>query len=120
MTKKELIRKERDKLGEIFKDIDPNKLKLVEGLIDQAAYLAVENAMLQETMVETGMVKIHPVHKEIQKPVEAARQYRQNANSYAVIIKTLNGILTKDSTGEEDPFDEWLRSKKQQGGNTEE
>jgi len=120
MTKIELIRKEREKLADIFKDVDANKLRLVDGLIDQAAYLVVENAMLQETMVETGMVKIHPVHKDIQKPIEAARQYRQNANSYAVIIKTLNGILSKDSAGEEDPFDEWLRNRNKQGGDTEE
>jgi ATP-dependent DNA ligase len=114
MTKRELILKERKRLDEIFKDVDDKKRELVDKLIDQAAFISVESAMLQEAMAETGMVKIHPKHKDIQKPVEAARQYRQNTNSYAVIIKTLNSILTKDSTGEEDPFDLWLEEKRKQ------
>ena len=120
MTKSELIREEREKLAEIFKDLDSNKLKLVEGLLDQAAYLKIENGMLQEIMVETGMIKIHPTNKSIQKPIEAARQYRQNANSYAVQIKALDAILSRDSSGEEDPFDEWLRKQKDKSGDREE
>ncbi len=113
MTKSEQIQNERQRLGEIFSNVDENKRKLVEKLIDQAAYLAVENSNLKTVLVETGMVKYHPVHKDIQKPVEAARQYRQNVNSYALIIKTLNGILSRDSESGEDPFDEWLRERKQ-------
>ena len=108
------IQKERERLEELFKGADPAKKELAKGLLDQAAYLAVENAMLQEGMLETGMVKIHPVHKDIQKPIEAARQYRQNANSYAMMIKTISSILNTGGGEGEDPFDEWLRSKQQQ------
>lgn len=115
MMKIELIQKERERLVNLFNDVDDAKRELIDGLINQAAFLAVENAMLQETMIETGMIKVHPVHKEMQKPIEAAKQYRQNANTYAVIIKTLNGILTKDAAGGDDPFDEWLRKKQKQG-----
>ena len=105
------FQKERAKLLEIFKDVDPSKAKLVEGLIEEAAFIRVENMKLRRTLVETGMVKIHPVHKDIQRPVETARQYRQNVNSYAVLIKTLNGILMKDTVDEDDPFDTWLRER---------
>lgn len=119
MTKSELIQKERQRLADIFADIDDKKKGLIDKLIDQAAFISVENAMLQEIMVETGMLKIHPVHKDIQKPIEAAKQYRQNTNSYAVIIKTLNSILSRDSLEGDDPFDEWLRSKQKQSGTEE-
>ena len=114
MTKSERIQKERERLESIFANIEPGQRDLVEGLMDQAAYLAIENADLKETLIQTGMVKIHPKYPEIQKPVEAAKQYRQNVNTYAVIIKTLNGVLMKDAGTEEDAFDEWIRSRSKQ------
>lgn len=119
MTKTERIQKERARLAEILKDIDENKRALVDGLIDQAAYLTIENNDLQESLVITGMVKIHPQNPGIQKPVEAAKQYRQNVNTYAVIIKTLNGVLMKDAGAEEDAFDEWVKSRQQQNKSDE-
>ena len=53
------------------------------------------------------MVKIHPEHPDIQKPTEAAKQYLKNVNSYAVVIKTLNGVLSKSLIAEEDDMSEF-------------
>lgn len=103
--------KERQKLAELFQDIDPGKAKLAEGLIEEAAFLRIQNHALREAIVETGMVKIHPHHKDIQKPVETARQYLKNVNSYAVIMKTLNGILQKNAVETEDEFDAFLKER---------
>ena len=112
--KSDEIQQERDRLLKLFQNAEPVKAELVDGLIWDAAYLKVENDCLRQLMTETGMVKVHPVNKDIQKPVEAARQYRQNVNSYAVIIKTLNSILGKDADDEEDGYDKWLKEKQQQ------
>lgn len=111
MSKVAEVQKERERLLEIFKNVDPSKAALIDGLIDEAAYLKVENAELRALMLDTGMVKVHPHHRELQKPVEAARQYRQNVNSYSVVIKTLNGILSKDAAPEEDEFDAWIKER---------
>jgi len=111
MSKAAEVQKERARLLEIFKNVDPSKAALIDGLIDEAAYLKIENAELRALMFDTGMVKVHPHHKELQKPVEAARQYRQNVNSYSVVIKTLNGILSKDAAPEEDEFDAWIKER---------
>jgi len=88
--------KELERLREIFARIDPEKADLVEGLIHDAAFLKAENAVLRQTLEVTGMVKIHPNNPDLQKPVEASRQYLKNVNTYSVIIKTLNGILNKN------------------------
>ena len=112
MAKIDDIREERERLAELFDEVDPKKRELIQGLLDDAAFLAIENTKLKATMVETGMVKIHPVYHEIQKPVEAARQYRQNVNTYAVIIKTLNGVISKDAGGEDDVFEKWIKEKR--------
>ena len=102
---------ERERLMELFKEVEPAKAKLAEGLIEEAAFLRVQNQALRETLVETGMVKIHPQHLLIQKPVETARQYLKNVNSYSVIVKTLNSILQKNFLAEEDEFDAFLKER---------
>jgi regulator of replication initiation timing len=102
---------ERERLTELFKEVEPAKAKLAEGLIEEAAFLRVQNQALRETLVETGMVKIHPQHLLIQKPVETARQYLKNVNSYSVIVKTLNSILQKNFLAEEDEFDAFLKER---------
>jgi len=107
MAKSDVYQKELEKLTEIFKDVDLPKKQLVEGLIQDAAFLYTENYELRQSLEKTGMVKIHPQHIEMQKPFESARQYLKNVNSYAVIVKTLNGILSKGIIEEDDELDEF-------------
>lgn len=107
MSRKDVYQKELAKLTEIFKDVEPAKAKLVEGLIEEAAFLKAENHELRLSISVTGMVKTHPQHPEIQKPIEAAKQYLKNVNSYAVVIKTLNGVLNKNMIEDEDELGEF-------------
>jgi regulator of replication initiation timing len=102
LTKQQVYETERTKLTTIFAEVELGKRQLVEGLIEDAALLRAENHDLRQILQKTGMVKLHPQNPDIQKPVEAAKQYRQNVNSYAVVIKTLNGVLSKNLMGEED------------------
>ncbi len=87
---------EYDKLTAIFTDVEESKRKLVDGLIKEAAFLYAENCILRKLLEATGTIKCHPEHPELQKQVPAAAQYLKNLNSYAVVIKTLNGILSKN------------------------
>lgn len=107
MSKSDVYQKELDKLTEIFRDVDESKRRLVEGLIKDAAFLMAENYILKESIEQTGMVKVHPQHPEIQKPIEVAKQYLKNVNSYAVIIKALNGVLSKNVLDPDDGMDEF-------------
>ena len=107
MLKQNVYEQELSKLNEMFKEVDKNKKKLVEGLIQDAAFLYVKNDELRKLLNETGFVKVHPEHKELQKSVPAAKEYRQNLNSYAVIIKTLSSILDKVETEDEDDMEEF-------------
>lgn len=107
MTKNEVFTKEKEKLTNIFLEVEPAKRKLVEGLIDDAAFLKAENYQLKCLLQDTGMIQIHPSQRHLQKPIEAARQYLKNVNSYAVIIKTLNGILAKNMIDDDDDLSEF-------------
>lgn len=93
---------ELSRLREIFQRIDPEKADLVDGLLHDAAFLKAENFELRRALTVTGMVKIHPTNPSLQKPVEASKQYLKNVNAYAVIIKTLNGVLNKDMLSDDD------------------
>lgn len=112
MSKSDVYQKELAKLTEIFAEVEPSKAKLVEGLIQDAAFLMAENYVLKQAIDVTGMVKIHPQHPYIQKPIETAKQYLKNVNSYSVIIKTLNGVLMRNTVEGEDEFDAFLKKMK--------
>lgn len=107
MSKKAVYQKEHEKLTEIFQDVEESKRKLVEGLIEDASFLFAENYELKQVLKEIGMVNFHPSNKQLQKPVEASKQYLKNINSYAVIIKTLNGVLNKNIIEEDDDLSEF-------------
>lgn len=115
MTNSDLLLQERSKLTEIFADVEPSKAKLVEGLIEEAAFLYAETHALRSIIEQSGMVRIHPDHPELQKPTEVGKQYLKNVNSYAVIIKTLNGVLQKNVIEGEDAFDAFLQKKNDSG-----
>lgn len=107
MEKSEVYKQELAKLTEIFKDVDEPKRQLVEGLIEDAAFLKAENHVLKQVIAVTGMVKIHPDHPDLQKPIETGKQYLKNINSYSVVIKTLNGILSKNMIDDEEDMSEF-------------
>ena len=94
-SKTDEYQKELEKLNKIFESIEPDKRDLVQGLIQDAAFLLSENITLRSIIDRTGMIKVHPQYEDIQKPTEAAKQYLKNVNSYSVVIKTLSGILNK-------------------------
>lgn len=107
MTKKDQYKAEFENLHEVFKEIDDKQRKLVNGLINDAAFLFAENWELKLLLEETGSVKVHPTNKTLQKPVIAAKEYRQNLNSYTSVIKTLNSILTVKDDDDDDDLSEY-------------
>lgn len=107
MKKDEIYKKELAKLKKIFEIVDESKRELVEGLIEDAAYLKAENHELREILSETGMIKVHPKYPEMQKSTEAGKQYRNNVGTYSTVIRTLNGILNKSADLEDDDLAEF-------------
>ena len=107
MEKRLNYEQERDKLLKIFANIEPEKKELAEGLIDDAAFLFAENVELKALLEKTGTVRVSDKNPALQKPVAGAAQYLKNANSYAVIIKTLSGILNKSNPEEGDELSDY-------------
>ena len=112
LDKAEIFQQEYVKLTEIFKDVEESKRKLVEGLIQDTAYLNGDLFSLKQVLDETGMIRVNPANKAMQKTMPIANEYRRTVNIYALNIKVLNSILMKDTIETDDPFDEWLKGMK--------
>lgn len=54
VTKETQIARERARLRRIFKNLDENKLKTAQALIDRAAFLTVHLRLLEEEINENG------------------------------------------------------------------
>lgn len=96
MEKSDIYKRELEKLSKIFEAIEDDKRELVQGLIEDAAFLYAENFILKDLMAEFGMLKVNPNNRSMQKQSEAGKQYLKNINSYSVVIKSLNSILDKN------------------------
>jgi hypothetical protein len=107
MLKQNIYDREYEKLNNLFMDVDENSKKLIQGLIQDAAFLYAKNYELKNILDETGFIKINPKNKGFQKSIPAAKEYRQNLNSYTVVIKTLSGILEKKIDIDDDELEEY-------------
>lgn len=111
-NKSAVYQQEYVKLTEIFKDVEESKRKLVEGLIQETAFLKGELFDMKNILEETGMIRVNPANKAMQKTIPIANEYRRTVNIYALNIKVLNSILMKDTIEADDPFDEWMKEMK--------
>ena len=107
MDKKEVIQKEKDKLTELFKNVEENKRLLAENTIQQAANLTGELFELYENIKQNKSVVVSSKNPSHQLITESAKLWNKYLNTYAVLIKTLNGILEKNVIDAEDDFDEF-------------
>lgn len=110
MKKEEAIKKEKEKLEKVFANIDKNKKELVEQLIDQAANLTGELIELYSNIKKNKSVIVSSKNPAHQLITESAKLYNKYLNTYAVVVKTLNGILEKNLLDENDELDDFEKA----------
>lgn len=79
----------REKLGEIFANIDADQRDLIEPLLDEVVYLEGRMRELR-TM---PFIRVHKTDPSLQKSTPAAKQYKEASQSYMNAIRILSGIL---------------------------
>lgn len=104
-NRNKLVKKEEERLRKIFKDIPPNKLKVVDGLITQAARLRILLDEMWIDISENGdyelfsqSEKLDPYERE--RPV--AKLYNTRDQSYQRIIKQLTDLLPEEKAKDEE------------------
>ena len=106
MEKRMYVQVEYERLRSLFSSVDETKTKLVDNLIEQAAFMKIELGILQDQIRKHGAIQIS--NKGAQRQTEAAKYYTKLVNSYGTVIKTLNSIMGKNIIDEDDEFDKFI------------
>lgn len=94
-TKEQRIKSETTRLKGIFKDLDANKKKLVETLIKDAAFMAVEMEDLKVIIGQEGWVSEYQNGKDQwgKKKSPEADVYATTTKNYTATIKVLLDLV---------------------------
>ncbi len=100
MTNDERISKELRKLKRIFKNIPKDKTSVVEGLMKNAAFMAITLEDLQDDINERGISESYEntAGKIATKKTPEADIYNSMIKNYLAVIKQLVDLLPKDET----------------------
>lgn len=97
----------REKLDEIFKDVETNKKELINPLLDDIAFL--EERM--EELKKMPFIRIHPKDPTKQKVTKAAKLYKEHSQSYMNAIRMVYSMINGHEI-EEDPVQSfWSKEK---------
>jgi hypothetical protein len=87
-SKKARVKKEKDRLLDLFKDLEPNKLQTCMALIDRAAFITISLQDLEAQLNETGWVEYYQ-NGETQSGWKKAAA----ADCHISLTKNLNTII---------------------------
>lgn len=113
-AKKRLINAERKRLEEIFGEIDEKKKKVVDGLIDECAFMRVELRELRERIVNEGVEdEMSQGQYTITREAPYVRTYHTMLQRYTTATEKLTGLLPKGSEGAvfDDGFDDFVEMR---------
>lgn len=90
------------KLNKIFKDISPEKKKVCEGLISDAAFMVEQLAVLREYISEHGWSEEYQngASQKGKKASSEADMYIKLQKSYQTTIRQLICLLPEDSAAD--------------------
>lgn len=105
MKKSTRIKKENQRLRERYKDLPEDSLSIVDGLIDQAAFMRIELEDMRDDILEGGRIELF-TQSEKTEPYErerpVVRQHAQMVRNYQNIIKQLDEKLPKEEVSSKD------------------
>lgn len=104
------IKKERNRLKKLYIDLPDNQKKLVEKLIDNAAFISVQLKLMQDDIKENGIKEFYMNGKGQfgYKESVASKTYNVSIKNYMNIIKQLNDNLPEEKKiDEDDEFDKF-------------
>lgn len=98
---------EINRLKEEFPGADENKLRALEGLIEQAAYERIYLKKLNEQAIVTGLIKYHPENPQIQQALPISNQIAKHSAALTNIMDKLMKHLVVEMDDEDDDLDEY-------------
>lgn len=112
-VKDKTIRAEKRRLKSLLEDLEENKKKAAEGLIDECAFMRATLKQYREYITNEGLIDIMPQGDySIKREHPAVRSYNTMVQKYAAVCKQLFDMLpTKPALPEDDDFDAFRKAK---------
>ena len=101
------IESEYERIKELFAGCDENQLKLVDGLLIEAARIKVDLERLNEIVKITGLVAVNPANQSQQKELPVSKMITKVRANYLSYISRLSTLLGKNVGEEEDDLEEF-------------
>lgn len=96
------VKKEYERIKELFSKADETLLELVDGAIWEAARVRVELNQLHEIIKVSGRIKIHPTNKSLQKELPVSKVIEKTRASYINYMSKLSSILSTNIGDDDD------------------
>ena len=115
ITKQDRIKKEEARVRNLYKDIGENENKIIDGLIQRAAYMRIALEEYEKDLDENGYIEMFTQSErtdpyERERPV--ARLYNAMNKNYQSIMKQLSDFIAKTpAKTEADGFDEFVSDR---------
>ena len=115
-TKASRIKKEKDRLVGIYKDVPEEQQSIIDGLINRAAFMRVTLEDMEKDLDTNGFTepftqseRVEPYDRE--RPV--ARLYNTMNKNYQSIIKQMTDLVPKQTKPVDvlDPFNDFVDSR---------
>ena len=110
------VKKEKNRLKKVFKEIEEKKKRAAEGLFDEAAFMRISLRMLKDDLQAYGFTEMFQ-QSEKQEPYERERPqakiYATMNAGYQKIVKQLHDMLPEKTDRGEDQFDDFLGERDQ-------
>lgn len=112
-AKDKMIRAEKRRLKSLLEELDENKKKAAEGLIDECAFMRATLKQYREYITLEGLIDVMPQGAySVKREHPAVRSYSTIIQKYAAVCKQLFDMLpTKPILPEGDDFDAFRKSK---------
>jgi len=101
MVNSELLA-EIDRLKKEFAGADENKIRVLEGLIEQAAYERIYLKRLNEQAIVTGLVEFHPENAKLQRALPISGEIAKHS---AALTHIMDKLMKHLGAGGEDDDD---------------
>lgn len=101
------VEEEYNRIRKLFDGCDVAQLELVDGAIWECARLRVELDSMNEIIVQSGLIKVHPDRPGLQKELPVAKLIVRTRANYLNYIAKLSNILGRTVGDDGNDLDEF-------------
>lgn len=98
---------EIDRLKAEFQNADESKLRVLDGLIEQAAYERLYLKTLNEQAIKSGLVQFHPENATVQRALPVSGEISRHAASLTNIMFKLCRLLDISDDTEDEGLEDY-------------